>query len=382
MANGKQQNQSFNTYPIKNLFSLRFKPQDIISREIKTATIIFLFAGFLLFDLALIPPASWKFPSNEIVKIPEGLNLKQIENYLKEKNIIRSQFIFDLIVRAMKGETALKAGDYMFDKPYSVFEIAKKVIAGDYGIKQKKIIITEGMNIYEIGELFEKEGIFPKNLLFEFSGCCGGKILPTKEIFENSYISSDEYKNSILGKIRQNLPSQSILEGLFFPDTYFFPENIEPREAAKIIFKNFNKKMEENFSIPEKKIYDVLIMASILEKEANTIEDKKIIADILLRRMDKKMLLQVDAALDYAINKNTFELTKNDLKNDSPYNTYKYQGLPITPISNPGLESIKSALKPTPNNYWYYLSDKDGGMHYAGTYEEHKENINKYLKNI
>lgn len=382
MANGKQQNKFLNIYQFKNLFTLRLKSQDVIFREIKTAAIIFLFTAFLLFDLALVPPPSFKFPSNEIVKIPEGLNLKQIENYLKEKNIIRSQFVFDLIVRVMKGETALKAGDYMFDKPYSVFEIAKRVIAGDYGIQQKKIVITEGMNLNDIGELFEKEGFFNKNSFFEFSGCCGGKIPPAQEIFENSYTSSDEYKNSVLGKIRQNLPQQFILEGLFFPDTYFFPENIEPREAVKIILKNFNKKIEENFSIPEKKIYDVLIMASILEKEANTTEDKKIIADILWRRLDKKMPLQVDAALDYAINKNTFELTKSDLKIDSPYNTYKYAGFPKTPIANPGLESIKSAVKPISNNYWYYLSDKDGEMHYSETYKEHKENIEKYLKNL
>ena len=382
MANEKQQNQSLTIDQIKNLFSLRLKSQDIIFREIKTAAIIFLFAFFLLFDLALVPPASWKFPSNEIVRIPEGLNLKEIENYLKRKNIIRSSFVFNLTVRAMDGEKLIKAGDYMFDKPYSVFEIAKKVIAGDYGIKQKKIIITEGMDIYDIGELFEKEGFFNKNFIFEFSGCCAGKIEPSKEIFEEKYLLSDEYKNSILNKISQNLPQKFILEGLFFPDTYFFPENIEPREAVKLILKNFNKKMEENFSIPEKKIYDILIIASILEKEANTTDDKKMIADIIFRRLNKKMLLQVDASLDYALNKNTFELTKKDLKTDSPYNTYKYKGLPETPISNPGLESIKSALHPTGNNFWYYLSEKDGTMHYAETYEEHKENINKYLKDF
>lgn len=378
----KQQSQFLNIYQLRNLLSLRLKSQDVIFREIKTAAIIFLFAVFLLFDLVFIPPVSWKFPSNEIVRIKDGLNLKEIENYLKEKNIIRSQFVFDLTVRIMNGDASLKAGEYMFDRPYSVFEVAKKVIAGDYGIKQKKIIITEGMDLYEIGALFEKEGFFNKNAVFEFSGCCGGKITPSKEIFEEKYLSSDEYKNSILNKISQNLPPQSILEGLFFPDTYFFPENIEPREAVKLILKNFNKKIEENFSIPEQKIYDVLITASILEKEANTSYDKKMIADILSRRIDKKMPLQVDASLDYVLNKNTFELTKNDLKTDSLYNTYRYKGLPNTPISNPGLESIKSAVSPSSNDYWFYLSDKNGIIHYSETYEEHKENIEKYLKDF
>lgn len=384
MANGKQQNQNqiFSIYQLKDLFLSRFKSTEIFFRELKFAAIIFLFSFFLFFDLVLIPPVSWKFPSNEVVQIKEGLNLKEIENFLKEKNIIRSPIVFNLIVRAMKGEKNIKAGDYMFDKPYSVFDISKKIIAGDYGIEQKKIIITEGMTLNEIGYLFEKEGLFSKDELFEYSGCCGGKNPRIKLALEDAYTSSYDYKNTVLGKITKELPSNFILEGLFFPDTYFFRKNIEPKDAVKLILKNFNKKIEENFSIPEKKLYDVLIMASILEKEANTVEDKKMIADILWRRLDKKMLLQVDATLDYAINKNTFELTKSDLKTDSPYNTYKYEGLPKTPISNPGIESIKSAVKPTLNNYWFYLSDKNGVMHYSETYEEHKKNINEYLKDI
>ena len=121
-------------------------------------------------------------------------------------------------------------------------------------------------------------------------------------------------------------------------------------------------------------------MASILEKEAYLTEDKKIIADILWRRLKEEMPLQVDAALQYITDRNTFELTKDDLKIDSPYNTYRYKGLPPTPISNPGLDSIKAAIFVEPNSYWYYLSDKNGKLYYSETFKEHKLKKAEYLK--
>ena len=171
------------------------------------------------------------------------------------------------------------------------------------------------------------------------------------------------------------------LEGFLFPDTYFFPKNISAEEAVKIILQNFNKKTDSVFrkTAADKEVYDILIMASILEKEARTAEDKKIIADILWRRLKEGRPLQVDASLQYITGRNTFELTKKDLKMDSPYNTYRYKNLPPAPISNPGIDSIEAAFEPEANPFWYYLSDKDGIIHYSKTFEEHKSKKEKYL---
>jgi len=162
-------------------------------------------------------------------------------------------------------------------------------------------------------------------------------------------------------------------EGYLFPDTYFL--------TGKETEKNIVKKMEENF---KKKTGDVepkiVIMASLLEKEARTIEDKKIISGILWKRLEARMPLQVDAVFPYIINKISTELTLDDLKIDSLYNTYLYKGLPPAPICNPGLESIEAAKNPTDSLYWYYLSDSKNNIHYAKTFEEHKLNKIRYIR--
>jgi len=162
-------------------------------------------------------------------------------------------------------------------------------------------------------------------------------------------------------------------EGYLFPDTYFFTGRENEAEIIRIMRNNFQNKAGSVKT-------EILIMASMLEREARTIKDKKIIAGILWKRLNNDMLLQVDATLNYLNNKTSLEMTKDDLKFDSPYNTYLYKGLPPTPICNPGLESIEAASQPTETEYWYYLSDKKGNIHYAKTFEEHKANKMRYLR--
>ena len=120
-------------------------------------------------------------------------------------------------------------------------------------------------------------------------------------------------------------------------------------------------------------------MASLLEKEARTTESRRIIAGILWKRLEIGMLLQVDAVFGYIINKGSLQLTLEDLSIDSPYNTYRYKGLPIGPIANPGLDSLQAATMPILTDYLFYLSDKEGTMHYSETFEEHKRKKRLYL---
>jgi UPF0755 protein len=142
-------------------------------------------------------------------------------------------------------------------------------------------------------------------------------------------------------------------EGYLFPDTYFLTGQETETEVVEKMENNFRNKVGDI-----KK--DILIMASLLEKEAKTSEDKKIISGILWKRLNTDMLLQVDASLDY--------------------DTYLYKGLPLAPICNPGLVSIQATLNPVDSPYWYYLSDKNSNIHYAKTFEEHKINKAKYLR--
>jgi UPF0755 protein len=172
-------------------------------------------------------------------------------------------------------------------------------------------------------------------------------------------------------------------EGYLFPDTYFFMPDIKTDGVVDILQKNFEDKIKTvepaivAFGKSEK---EVITMASILEEEARTIEDWRIISGILWKRIEIGMPLQVDSTLGYVTGKASSELTSADLKMDSPYNTYTNKGLPPTPIANPGIETITAAVTPTTTPYLYYLSDKNGVIHYAATFADHIKNREKYLK--
>jgi len=171
-------------------------------------------------------------------------------------------------------------------------------------------------------------------------------------------------------------------EGYLFPDTYFFTGIENEYVVIKKMENAFETKalpiLEKNKT--NRSISDIIIMASILEEEARTVQEKKIVAGILWKRLDTKMPLQVDASLSYLNGKTSLEMTDGDLKKDSPYNTYTRQGLPIGPISNPGIESIKAAQEPEDSPFWYYLTDNKGNFYFAKTFEDHKLNKQKYLK--
>jgi UPF0755 protein len=180
------------------------------------------------------------------------------------------------------------------------------------------------------------------------------------------------------------------LEGYLFPDTYLIPKFASPSAIVKILTNNFEKKTKDL-----KINYQDLILASIIEREVKYDKDRPVVAGILIKRLQADWPLQVDATVQYAVANKQFdnltieqfgsfdwwpEITKKDLEIDSPYNTYKYKGVPPTPICNPGLATIKAVLKPLATDYWFYLSDKQGKIHFAKTLEEHQENIIKYLK--
>ena len=137
--------------------------------------------------------------------------------------------------------------------------------------------------------------------------------------------------------------------------------------------------MQEALKKSGKTLREVVIMASLLEKEAAKTEDRRMVAGILWKRISIGMPLQVDAVFPYIIGKNTFDLTRADLKVDSPYNTYKYKGLPVGPIANPGLDSMVAAMTPVKSNYIFYLTDMQSKFHFSVTYAQHLANQKKYL---
>jgi UPF0755 protein len=168
-----------------------------------------------------------------------------------------------------------------------------------------------------------------------------------------------------------------------FPDTYYFPIDVSGKEVVDTMLKNFERKITPYLKEIEKSgktLKEIIIMASLIEKEVKTKEEKELASGVLWKRLKVGMPLQVDATINYITGKNTTKILLEDLKIDSPYNTYKYKGLPPAPICNPGLESILAALYPKESDYWYYLSKPDGQTLFFKDYEEFIVAKKKYLK--
>lgn len=173
-------------------------------------------------------------------------------------------------------------------------------------------------------------------------------------------------------------------EGYFLPETYRVYADAKPGEIIQKIFLVLNNRITEEMrdeaARQEKSWFDILTMASIVEREARTEKDMKIVADIFWRRNKIKWALQSCATVNYITGKNDPAISAADRQIDSFYNTYKYPGLPLGPIGNPSLKAINAVLFPEKNDYWYFMSDLEGNMYYAKTLEDHNRNVSKYLR--
>ena len=305
------------------------------------AIVFFVLAGNVwLFFLS----APKNFPSGAAITIEKGAGLAEISNKLKKEGLVKNKYAFALYARAFNKSKKIKYGKYLFNEPVSVFVLVGRLTKGEFGFKPIKVTVTEGLTIKEIADL-----------LLAVKPPSGGL---TAKIFENFD------KEEFLGKTKN-------LEGYLFPDTYLFLPFAETEQIIKTMTDNFKKKAGDVGK-------DIVIMASLIEKEVPDSADRKIVSGILWKRLELGMALQVDAVFPYITGKRKVLL--DDLKIDSPYNTYLYKGLPPGPISNPGLDAIEAARNPKESPYLYYLSGQDGKTHFAKTYEEHLRNKEKYLK--
>lgn len=287
------------------------------------------------------------FPEQALVSVERGETLSQIANSFKEKGIVRSPFWLKVFIFMEGGDKKVIAGDYYFPSAVSTFKVAKTLRRGEFGLVALKVTIPEGTSSFEMAKIFEKE--LPAFNDTDF----------IKEVSDNNY------------------------EGSLFPDTYFFTPNTKAGEVILTMRENFARQLapyEEDLVKSGKTLSDIIIMASIIEEEANSsLDSKRIVSGILWKRIAKKMPLQVDSPFVYYSGKNSFTLTKADLTEDHEYNTYVNKGLPPNAITNPGIDSLRAAIAPTNTDYLYFLSDKNGGMHYAKTFEEHKANKEMYI---
>jgi len=289
--------------------------------------------------------------------IVKGSGLNKISSDLFQKGLVKSSLIFKIQVLKTGLGPKIQAGEFFLSPAETPLEIAEKLTRGRF---DKKITVIEGWRAEEIGEYLVKEGI---------------------------NINLAEWKKEI---------TQRGIEGYLFPDTYFISKNASPQKIIDTFTANFRKNFSEELKMEAQKKgineHQVVILASLIEREVSQEKDRPIVAGILLKRLAKGWPLQVDASLQYVIaNERCFlqsskcewwpkKISQNDKENKSPYNTYLYKGLPPGPICNPGLSAIKAVVFFQESPYWFYLSDSLGNIHYAKTFEDHQKNVKYYLK--
>ncbi len=278
---------------------------------------------FLILFYFLFISAPGDFPSGAIVKIKPGMSLRSISSVLKEQHIIRSRVAFESFIIIFGAELHIMSADYLFENKLSVWQVARRIGKGEYYMTPVLVTIPEGFDVNQIGNVFALK-------LANFN------------------------KAQFLLKAKK-------LEGYLFPDTYFFLTTNNEKDVIKSMNDNFKKKIAP--LLPEiissgKTEKDIIIMASIIEREAKGDIDRGVISGILWKRISMNMPLQVDAAPE----------------------TYKAKGLPENPIGNPGLKAVMSAIHPQNSPYLYYLHDKTGNIHYAKNFAEHTKNRLKYLR--
>ena len=304
--------------------------------------ILFLLSYYYLNNLNQ-PPTS--FPINNPVTIEKGTEIRAITEQLESAGVIKSDSLLYYVLIFFHDPTDVKASTYIFDKSLTTREVAEALTRGDFDNDLIRFTHFEGQRATHIAK--QAEAVLPN-------------------------FDSSEF-----------IATAEPLEGKLFPDTYFIPDTYTHVELLDLLRETFNTKTEplqsqiENSPLTES---EVLVLASIIEREANSPESMRLVSGILQNRIAIDMPLQADASIEYILDKPLAELTPEDLKIDSPYNTYLNLGLPPTPIGNPGLEAIKAVLEPTQSDYYYYITGNDGEFYYAESYNQHLVNIERHLR--
>lgn len=284
------------------------------------------------------------YPAGATIVFTAGASAHRAAQELAQAGLVREPLMLELLWRVSGTANSLQPGAYRFNAPESVFTTAWRLATGAYGIPMVRITFPEGTTVLDMGKKLSVA--LPEVTLSDFIAAAGP------------------------------------YEGYLFPDTYAFQPSATAASIVERMRKEFAQKTDPlapEVAASGHTLADIIVMASIIEREARTDTDRRMISGILWNRINKGMPLQVDAVFGYINSRQTYSPSYHDLKVDSPYNTYVNRGLPPGPISNPGLSSIEAALHPTKTDDLYYITGRDGLMHYAKTYAGQKANIAKYL---
>ncbi len=285
--------------------------------------------------------------------VPAGANATQIGNSLYKAGLIKNPTAFKIYVQFSGVSGSIQAGDYRLSPSLNLFQIVSTLSKAPLEVR---VTIPEGLRREEVASKFAKSLDANQSFIAEFL---------------------DESKG---------------LEGYLFPDTYLISNNATPGAIIAKMKANFNSRTDSLIqSGSDLSKEELIVLASLIERETKLGDERPIVAGILMNRLDNGWPLQIDATVQYAVAssrcKSSFlscswwePLGSSDLAMNSPFNTYKNAGLPPAPIANPGLSSIKAVYNPTQTDYFYYIHDSEGQIHYARTLEEQNSNIDRYLR--
>jgi UPF0755 protein len=287
------------------------------------------------------------------VLLHPGYSTRKIASDLKSAGVIRSIDAF-LVWHYLRRGRSLKAGEYLFESPASTVDVHERLARGD--IYVHTVVIPEGFTMFEIAQAIQDAGLGSRDAFLAVASL-------------NTALVSDL------------APQAKTLEGYLFPSTYYFTRTQSMQDMAGTMVKQFRVVAHEIGLNAD--VQKTVTMASIVEKETAVPEERPVVASVYYNRLAKNMPLQADPSIIYAeLMKGTYGgvLHHEDMRLDSPYNTYRHPGLPPGPIGNPGKSSLEAAMHPAQTDYFYFVADGTGHHRFASSLEEHNRNVALYRK--
>ena len=324
---------------------------------------VLAFAGWLAW--ALLTPV--EPPAKTFVMLRPGYSTHRIAAELKSAGVIRSAEAFILWHDFHHGRS-LKAGEYLFEKPANIIDVQKRLRRGD--VYFHTVVVPEGFTMFDIARAIEAAGLGPAD----------------------DFLKVAQSDTALIADIAPNAPS---LEGYLFPDTYEFSRMQTMQEMAAAMVKQFRQVAHQiglispTDAAPEvitpiqPTPQSIVTMASIIEKETAVANERALVASVYYNRLVKKIALDADPSIIYAellAGAYSGALHHDDMRFDSPYNTYKHVGLPPGPIGNPGKSALEAAMHPAQSDYYYFVADAAGHHRFARTIEEHDKNVDAYRR--
>ena len=316
--------------------------------------IIFLIVGFFI-------PANPFSDKESVFRVEKGEGSKEISANLEDQGIVFWGPMFRAYVLLSGASKKMQAGNYLLSPAMNIYKIAVKLRKGE--VIKENVVLIEGWSLRDMDLYLKGKGVFE---LGEFLAAASS--------------SADYSKYDFL----KDKPKDMGLEGYLFPDTYQVNAGSDAKDLVLKMLDNFDKKLTPDLRAEIKKqgktVFEIITMASLIEKEVMTKEDKEMVSGIFWKRLKAGMPLDSCATIAYILGVDKWRYSYEDTRIPSPYNTYMNAGLPLGPICNPGLESIKAAVYPKNSAFWFYLSTPEGETIYSKTLEEHNAAKVKYLK--